>query len=59
MEPLKTMICRVCGVRKELRHFRSLKAMIGRPEKKCLCKDCQTTYIKRMNGELPFLIVFD
>lgn len=45
MELSKTMVCRVCGLRKELKEFRSLKKMVGRSVKKCLCKPCQKQFL--------------
>jgi hypothetical protein len=48
----------MCGVRKELRHFRSLKAMIGKKEKKCLCKDCQREYMKGLKS-VEFVVLLN
>ena len=59
MELLKTMVCRVCGERKELKHFRSLKAMVGKAEKKCLCKPCQRNYIKKLKEPPPVQFVVE
>ena len=46
-KPLKTVVCRGCGKRKEARYFRSLRVMMNRPEKKFLCKECQRSFLEK------------